>query len=113
MRLAHENSVWGHRIPIIVGICGKRYLDDTDATNNHRLMAIAEEKIRKCFDKIERQHQNSPIIVLSGGALGIDLLATKVALSQGSRWRAVLALPLEPGLMQQDFVAQTPEWSDL
>lgn len=99
--------------PIFIGITGKRQLADDPAQ-----AAEAEQKVRTrlaaVFDRIETMLPDNPKVLLTGAALGADLLAAEEALglSGGTprrNWLVLAVLPFETALFKQDF--KSDEWT--
>ena len=106
------SSIWSNRIPIFIGLSGSRFFDKRDASNNERLAQRAKTLIQDCFEKLDRNFPDTPKILLTGGALGADLIATEVVESLGENWRIALVLALEPALMSEDFDPPMPTFVD-
>jgi len=73
-------------IPIVVGITGHRDVPPAQITT-------ISESIDKCLDKFDENYPNSPKILISGLAEGIDQIAATSALKKGWGLFAALALP--------------------
>ncbi len=73
-------------IPIVVGITGHRDIPPSQVTT-------ILDSIDKCLDKFDINYPNSPKILISGLAEGIDQIAAVLALKKGWGLYAALALP--------------------
>jgi hypothetical protein len=90
------------RVPILVGITGKRDLKGQDA--------LVRERLAETFAILDREAPDAPKVLLSGMAEGADTIAAELAVARPD-WlvAAVLPLPLESYL--EDFPDTPPEAS--
>ena len=98
--------------PIFVGITGKRKFSD-DAEIAKQLEDGVRHRLSKTFEYIESRLPIAPKILLTGGAIGADLIAAEELLFPSSgihrkHWLVAVILPFEEALFQQDF--NTDEW---
>ncbi len=95
------------RFPLLVGVTGKREFSE-DAQANDRLAQAVADRLRATFNWLDRKFPNMPKVLLSGGALGTDLLAVDEALRGRSDWSVVLVLPYNRKLFEKDFPSDSP-----
>lgn len=97
--------------PIFIGITGKRVLATAEAAIRERLRAV--------FNYLDGFLPLNPKVLLTGGAIGADLIAAEevLGLVHGERnntgrpnWLVAVALPFEQDLFQEDF--KTDEWQE-
>ena len=76
------------RVPILIGITGKRDLKGQDE--------LVRERLRQAFDILDQRLPNAPKVLLSGLAVGADSIAAELVLARRN-WliAAVLPMPLE------------------
>jgi hypothetical protein len=82
------------RVPILIGITGKRDLKGQDETVRQRL-GLA-------FDEIDRQTPRAPKVLLSGMAIGADTIAAELATKRPD-WLVAAVLPFDKGTYLEDF----------
>jgi hypothetical protein len=82
------------RIPVLVGITGKRTLDGHDD--------FIRERLKQTFDRLDKELQAAPKVLLSGLAAGTDTIAAKLVLERDS-WLVAAVLPLPLPLYREDF----------
>lgn len=95
------------RFPLLVGVTGRREFSK-DAQANDRLAQDVADRLRATFDWLDRKFPKMPKVLLSGGAMGTDLLAVDEALRGRQDWSVVLVLPFCPKLFEQDFPPNSP-----
>jgi hypothetical protein len=101
---ATENLIsWSNRIPILVGVSGRRFFNDVDLGENTALSGIVEQRLWDCFKKLDEEFKDTPKILLTSGAIGTDLLAAKIACERETGWRIAFVLPFSAELMREDF----------
>ena len=82
------------RVPILVGITGKRDLKGQDETVLQRL--------REAYDRVDAASPNTPKILLSGMAVGADTIAAELAIARPN-WLVAAVLPLDRDTYLDDF----------
>lgn len=82
------------RVPILVGITGKRDLKDQDE--------VVRDRLRAAFDTLDRETPNVPKVLLSGMAIGADTIAATLALAR-SDWLVAAVLPFDAETYFEDF----------
>ena len=103
------NETKDERLPILVGLVGKRTFDAADAANNNRLFAEFETRFRALVEFLDTQFPSTPKVLMCGGAAGTDLRAANIVLEpQGSDdqhplWSVAIVLPMARALFEQDF----------
>jgi hypothetical protein len=97
--------------PVFIGITGKRELASVPAAAaalEHELRA----RLKATFDYVEDLLPSTPKILLTGGAVGVDLIAAEEVLGLADdqkdrrtrrNWLVVVALPFARELFEQDF----------
>jgi hypothetical protein len=91
------------RLPILVGISGKRIFDKANAKTDESIAAGLADRFRILFETVERAYPETPKIVLTGAAFGADLVAAEAALQCGESWSVVAVLPFDRVLFEEDF----------
>src|SRR6185295_3050974 len=107
-----SETIMPEHFPIFVGITGKRKFSD-DAEIAKQLEDGVRKRLSKTFEYIESRLPIAPKILLTGGAIGADLIAAEELLFPSSgihrkHWLVAVILPFEEVLFQQDF--NTDEW---
>ena len=109
------------RLPLLIGISGKRKFDDGKTPEQDRAVA---ETVRARFDQIFRKLDNdfpdTPKILLTGAALGTDMIAAQVARTRAEtsrQWAVVALLPFEREEFRKDFDQgptdpSGPQWAE-
>ncbi len=82
------------RVPILIGITGKRDLKGEDD--------VVRERLRLAFDALDREAPNAPKVLLSGMAVGADTIAAELTLARQD-WLVAAVLPLEAETYFEDF----------
>jgi hypothetical protein len=82
------------RVPILVGITGKRDLKGQDDA--------VRERLRTAFETLDRETPNAPKVLLSGLAIGADTIAAELALVRPD-WLVAAVLPFEAEIYFEDF----------
>jgi len=82
------------KIPILVGITGKRALAGQEASIRARLKAT--------FDRLDKELPSAARVLLSGLAIGADTIAAQLALERDN-WLVAAVLPLPLPLYLEDF----------
>jgi len=82
------------RVPILVGITGKRDLKGQDETVGQRL--------REAFDQVDAASPITPKVLLSGMAVGADTIAAELAIARPN-WLVAAVLPLDRETYLEDF----------
>jgi hypothetical protein len=102
------------RYPILIGISGKRIFDKTDATADEAIAQAVAARLRGVFAALDRDLPQTPKVVLTGAALGADLIAAQAALQMGSHWAVAALLPFDRALFEEDFRPSPgePPWHD-
>lgn len=72
--------------PILIGITGRRFFNVSDPDQDQRSAAAIERRIAGCLEHLDVQFPDTPKILLTGAALGTDLLAARCALKRPSTW---------------------------
>ena len=89
---------WGkslaERVPILVGITGKRDLKGEDD--------VVRERLSLAFETLDRETPNAPKVLLSGVAIGADTIAVELALSRPD-WLVAAVLPFDTETYFEDF----------
>jgi hypothetical protein len=97
------------RLPILVGLVGKRVFDAADAANNARLFAAFETRFRALVAFLDAQFPGTPKVLMCGGAAGTDLCAAGIVLEPDGTgdahplWSVAVVLPMPRALFEQDF----------
>lgn len=84
------------RVPILVGITGKRDLKGQDDAVRACLLAA--------FETLDREAPNAPKVLLSGMAVGADTIAAELALARPD-WLVAAILPFDAETYFEDFDA--------
>src|ERR1700692_1009514 len=82
------------RVPILVGITGKRDLKDQDD--------VVRERLRIAFETLDREAPDAPKVLLSGMEIGADSIAAELALAR-SDWLVAAVLPFDAETYFEDF----------
>jgi hypothetical protein len=82
------------RVPILVGITGKRDLKGQDES--------VRDRLRTAFDTLDRETPNAPKVLLSGMAIGADTIAAELALARRD-WLVAAVLPFDAETFFEDF----------
>ena len=82
------------RVPILIGITGKRDLKGQDNA--------VRERLRLAFETLDREAPNAPKVLLSGMAVGADTIAAELALAR-QNWLVAAVLPLDAETYFDDF----------
>ncbi|MBV8837423.1 MAG: hypothetical protein JO000_12855 [Alphaproteobacteria bacterium] len=93
------------RLPLLIGISGKRKFDKDDADRDRAISAAVAARLRRVFEQLDRDLPETPKVVLTGAAFGADMIAAHVAYAMGPDWGVVAILPFGESLFAQDFVA--------
>jgi hypothetical protein len=102
--------------PVFVGITGKREFSGNPQTA-HELEHKARDRIAAVVDHIDQSQPEITKILLTGAAIGADLIAAEevLGIADGSRpgkarrnWLVVAVLPFDAGLFKEDFTDD--EW---
>lgn len=86
------------RVPILIGITGKRDLKGQDG--------LVRERLRAAFDTLDREAPRAPKVLLSGMAIGADTIATELALERRN-WLVAAVLPFDTETYFEDFNTET------
>jgi len=100
---AHTEPV-ADRLPILIGITGKREFDP-DPSVNDRLEAQVRERLLATFRALGKLLPHTPKLLLTGGAYGADTLGAEAALDAGDDWSVAVILPFDRELFEKDFRA--------
>lgn len=92
------------RLPILIGITGKREFDPDPAVND-RLEAQVREHLLGTFRALGKLLPHTRKLLLTGGAYGADILGAEAALDAGADWSVALILPFDRELFEKDFRA--------
>jgi hypothetical protein len=92
---ADANAVerWGGRVPILLGACGHRDIEESDK------LAGA---IKAQCETLRKSYPNSPFVILSALAEGADRLIAKVAM-KALEAELIAVLPMPPEEYERDF----------
>jgi hypothetical protein len=90
------------RFPILIGISGKRIFDE-NPTTDRALEAALAVRFRVLFAALDTALPDTPKVVLTGAALGADLIAAEAALQAGDNWAVAAVLPFGRALFAEDF----------
>jgi hypothetical protein len=90
------------RYPILIGISGKRVLDE-DVTTDRALEQALAARFRAVFAALDADLPDTPKVVLTGAAFGADLIAAQAALQAGGNWAVAAILPFARALFAEDF----------
>jgi hypothetical protein len=82
------------RVPILIGITGKRDLKGEDDA--------VRERLRRTFETLDREAPNAPKVLLSGVAVGADTIAAELALARPN-WLVAAVLPFDAATYFEDF----------
>ena len=82
-------------VPITLGITGHRDIPDSD-------ISLIESAINSCLETVDKDYPNSPKVLISGLAEGVDQIAALCAVNKGWKLHALLALPKEEFLTTFD-----------
>jgi hypothetical protein len=82
------------RVPILVGITGKRDLKGQDD--------VVRDRLRAAFDQLDRETPRAPKVLLSGMAIGADTIAATLALARPD-WLVAAVLPFDAETYFEDF----------
>jgi hypothetical protein len=93
--------------PILIGITGKRRFD-TDPVRDAEVANHVRVRLDAVLRELDRRCPSVPKVLLTGGALGTDLLAAEVALAAGPHWSVALILPYASCLFEKDFRPHCP-----
>src|SRR5688572_21904965 len=95
------------RVPLLIGVSGKRKFDDSDPNNDSIIAERARERFKTIFAKLDEDYPDTPKIVLMGAAFGADLIAAHAALERydngSTGWAVVALLPFEQDEFWKDF----------
>ena len=97
------------RLPLLIGISGKRIFNDQSAVEDERISKWVEQCFKTIFEKLETEYPETPKIVLTGAAFGTDMIAADAALDARSRsanpesWAIAAILPFDRVLFEEDF----------
>lgn len=95
--------LWRIAQPLIVGVTGQRFFAKGSCAENRRLYAEAQERFEAVVERLDRDFPNTPKLLVTGGAMGADLVAAEAARAAGPLWRVVFLLALSPDLFREDF----------
>jgi hypothetical protein len=96
--------------PMLIGVSGKRTLETTSAAADEQREESVRRRLAEVFEALERKFPRTPKIVITGAALGTDLIAAEAALDMGGHWAVAAILPFERSLFEEDF-ALPPKWA--
>ena len=96
--------------PILIGVSGKRTLDGTSAAADKAAEESVRRRISEVCEALEHKFPHTPKVVVTGAALGTDLIAAEVALGMGEHWAVAAILPFERELFEEDF-AVPDKWA--
>jgi hypothetical protein len=82
------------KIPVLVGITGKRALGGHDD--------FVRERLKQTFHRLDKELPAAPKVLLSGLAAGTDAIAAELALERNN-WLVAAVLPLPLSLYREDF----------
>ena len=82
------------KIPILVGVTGKRALNGHDD--------FVRAQLKQAFDRLDKEAAAAPKVLLSGLAAGADTIAAELALERAN-WLVAAVLPLPLALYGEDF----------
>jgi len=82
------------RVPILIGITGKRDLKGQDD--------LVRERLRAAFDTLDREAPRAAKVLLSGMAVGADTIAAELALERHD-WLVAAVLPFDAETYFEDF----------
>jgi hypothetical protein len=97
------------RYPILVGISGKRLFDEKDPNADARIAQAFAERLRSVFVALDEDFPQTPKVLLTGAALGADLIAAEAALEMGAHWAVAAILPFDRALFDEDFRSSPDE----
>ncbi len=102
------------RYPILIGISGKRLFDKKDPKADARIAQAFAERLRSVFAALDEDLPQTPKVLLTGAALGADLIAAETALEMGAHWAVAAILPFDRALFEEDFRASPdePQWEE-
>jgi hypothetical protein len=92
--------------PLLIGISGKRKFDENNLENDEAIAATVAKRLGELFDKLDDQYPGTPKIILTGAALGTDLIAIRVARARHKQhrdWAAIAILPFDASEFEKDF----------
>ena len=70
------------RVPLLIGISGKRMFDAKDGDEDRRLADDVWRRLDRVFTRLDEAFPSTPKILLTGAAFGADLLAAEAALAR-------------------------------
>ena len=65
------------RLPLLIGVSGKRKFDDKDPANDEAIADALCKRFEWMFGRLDHEFRDTPKILLTGAALGTDLIAAK------------------------------------
>ncbi|WP_372424115.1 hypothetical protein [Salinarimonas chemoclinalis] len=95
--------LWSEAQPLLVGVTGQRYFDRTSASVNAARAATVEARLATVFARLDGDFPDTPKLLLTGAAMGADLIAARAARNRGPLWRVAAILPFAPDLFREDF----------
>ncbi|WP_029032439.1 hypothetical protein [Salinarimonas rosea] len=95
--------LWSEAQPLLVGITGQRFFDRTSAAGNAARAQIVEGRLAAVFARLDADFPDTPKLLLTGAAMGSDLIAARVARRTGPLWRVAAILPFARDLFREDF----------
>ncbi|MGP9820337.1 hypothetical protein ACTZWW_10005 [Salinarimonas sp. NSM] len=99
--------LWSEAQPLLVGVTGQRFFDRTSATVNQARAATVEARLAAVFARLDGDFPDTPKLLLTGAAMGADLIAARAARATGALWRVAAILPFAPDLFREDFAPPT------
>ncbi|MGJ3265140.1 MAG: hypothetical protein ACFE0R_18100 [Salinarimonas sp.] len=95
--------LWSEAQPLLVGITGQRFFDRTSAAGNAARAQTVEGRLAAVFARLDADFPDTPKLLLTGAAMGTDLIAARIARRTGPLWRVAAILPFAPDLFREDF----------
>jgi len=87
-------------VPILVGVTGKRDLKGEDD--------YVRQRLAQAFDILDRQVPDAPKVLLTGMAIGADLIAAELAVARPN-WLVAAVLPMALDLYLEDWTELAAE----
>lgn len=91
------------RSPILIGITGRRWFDLGDPDRDRAAAEAFKHRIALCLAVLDDKFKDIPKVLLTGAAIGADLLALRAALERSELWSAAVILPFSRDLFEEDF----------
>jgi len=95
------------RLPLLIGVSGKRTFDDDNAANDKSIAESVRGRFNAIFAKLDRDYRHTPKILLTGAAFGTDLIAAQAVLdiqkAGNTGWAIIALLPFRRDEFRKDF----------